>query len=460
MKKKWLSGIMAGIFLTGVLGGCADQGQDFTGTLPDESSTEISLDAPSEVPSAVPVEVSEEKTEEESTLNPDFSPVSGDIKAEGWSELKKSVNLVNWDLYAAQNDKDNLFYSPFSIVSAMALSDLAAKGETKAQLESGLHIDDKDAFCQDMKEYMAGNDASETTYFRIANAVWLNKDLELSDSAEADFIKPAEEYFGGSFEKADFAGDLEGAKADISKWVSDKTDGFIPNYEPGATADTLADLMNAIYFYGEWEKKFEADDTSDGTFHGTDGDTTQEMMNLFEGSMAYVENKDGITALAMPYADSNLEMDILMTADEGKKLSEVFDASKAEAVFDELDAAERKKLGHLQLPKFTMEKSLNNLPEIFKAMGMEVPFTDNADFSGLAEDMKISGIQHEAKIEVDEEGSRAAAVTEVMLGLTSALDEPEDKIDFIVDRPFIYVIRDREQGIILFTGRMNNLSGK
>ena len=462
MKKRWLSGIMAGIFLTGMLGGCTDKGASVVENKPTESSQESSESA--EIPSESPESMTEEsesteapaEATEEVKETVEIQPVSDSINTDGWSSLKTSVNLVNWDLYLYEGQDKNVFYSPFSIVSAMGLTDLAAKGETKEQIEKALHIDDPEAFRQEMMNYLAKNKESDTTYFRSANAIWLSDQLVLSDSSKTDFFEPATKYFEGFSGQLDFQGDIEKSKETIKDWVSDNTDGFIDNYDSSVTEDTFADIMNAIYFYGEWKNKFKAEDTVDGEFHGINGDTTEKMMKLSGKNMSYLADKDGITALAVPYSDGNLEMDIMMSADESKTINDVFDPAKADEILDELDNADEAKLGTFRLPKFSMDAKFNNLSEIFKSWGMDAAFSDSADFTGLADKMYISDIAHQAKLEVDEEGSRAAAVTEVTLGITS-IQMPEDEVDFIVDRPFVFVIRDKENGLILFTGRINNL---
>ncbi len=464
MKKRWLSGIMAGIFLTGMLGGCSDKGTDFVETKPTERTEESSetADEPSQSAESqemgteqASIETSAEATEEVQEFV-EVQTVSDSIKTDGWSSLRKSVNLVNWDLYLYEGQKKNVFYSPFSIVSAMGLTDLAAKGETKEQIEKALHMDDSEAFRQEMMDYLAKNKESDTTYFRSANAIWLSNKLVLSDSSKTDFFEPATKYFDGFAGQLDFQGNLAKSKETIKDWVSDNTDGFINDYDSSATEDTFADIMNAVYFYGEWMNKFKAEDTVDGEFHGTNGDTTEKMMNLSGDRMSYLADKDGVTALAVPYSDGKLEMDIMMSADEGKTINDVFDPAKADEILEELNKAEEAKLGTFRLPKFSMDAKYNNLTDIFKSWGMDAAFSENADFTGLADKMYISDIAHQAKIEVDEEGSRAAAVTEAMLGITS-IQMPEDEVDFIVDRPFVFVIRDKESGIILFTGRINNL---
>ncbi len=442
MKKAFLI-LMVTVAVTACLYGCS------------EKNAEPTVEPVSEEP------VSEEPVSEEPSAEEDKEPTAEDhggaeVAGEAGS-LAESVNSFNRKLYESYGEEGNLFYSPFSIASALALTKLSAKGETEEEIRNVLSIEDEQAFLKEMQTLSEG-ERSEKAYFDSASALFIDSSLNLSPDYEKAFKEPAEEYFGGEFKTLDFRGDLSGAKKEIKDFVSDKTEGMISDYESSAGVDTVADILNAVYFYGEWEDKFDHSDTFKELFHGKAGDTDVEMMHKNRESFRYVSDMDGIKAVALPYSEGNYEMDVLVWADEEKEdYSALFKDGAEERVLKALDDAEKTELGTLAIPKFSMDLELDGLKEKLEGMGMKKAFTNEADFSLLAENLKITDISHRAKVEVDEEGSRAAAVTEIMMTLTSVMPEEKPQEDFIADRPFVFLIRDRRSGVILFTGRVNDI---
>ncbi|MCR4746764.1 MAG: serpin family protein, partial [Lachnospiraceae bacterium] len=416
-----------------------------------DSSAEASSEAQSS--EAVETEASAESTEASDASEEGGSDSAELAEAESMDDsLKNAVNGFNWKLYEAAGD-ENIFYSAYSIESALAMTDLGADGETKAAIESALGIEDLENFEQQYKLYNE-SEKSETAKLTTANSIWLDKSLALADNAENNFLKPAEFYFGGELKSVDFKNDTEAVKKEITDWVSEKTENLIEGYQSQADSETIADILNAVYFYGEWQNKFSGDNTYKEDFNGSSEKSSVDMMHLDDCSFRYLTDKDGITGLAVPYSNSNFEMDIFMSSDESKNISDVFTGDQADGIFEALDSAEETDV-EFSMPKFTMDLKFDGLKEALSDMGMSVAFSDNADFSKIAENLMISDIAHQAKIEVDEEGSRAAAVTEEILKVTSAM--PMEKAKFKVDRPFLFVIRDKETGVIVFTGRVNNL---
>ncbi|MCR4891081.1 MAG: serpin family protein [Lachnospiraceae bacterium] len=384
------------------------------------------------------------------------SPQEGPPVTDG--SLSSAVNSFNWKLLGEMDDKGNLFYSPYSLFSALALTDIAAKGDTKTEIESALSITDLQAIESEMKDYLSLKAAEKSAVLNTANAVWLDKSLKTSDNYETDFVAPAKDYFGGDFFQADFKNGLSQTKQQIKDWVSEKTNGFIPDYESAATGDTMADVLNAVYFYGEWEFPFIASSTAEETFHGLSGDRPAQMMSQKGLNLRYLREKDGISALAFPYRNTNIEMDLFIPAEgRNENISELWGKTRPEEILSALDKAELTSINYLSFPKFQMDVTMDGLTDTLKNMGIQTAFSQNADFSGLAEAMYISSIAHRAKIEVDEEGSRASAVTEAVMEITSA-EMDGDIINFIADKPFLYLIRDKETGIILFTGRLNDIN--
>ncbi|MBO6133909.1 MAG: hypothetical protein J6P05_06215 [Lachnospiraceae bacterium] len=381
--------------------------------------------------------------------------------------MSKSINSFNWSLYKEANPDSNIFYSPYSIASALILADLGAEGQTKAEIEKTLNISDLAVFLQSAHDYAAKQHG--TTKISNASALWLDKSLELSENYEEDFEKPARESLDADFHQADFKNDLDTIKEEIKAWVNENTDGMISNYESIVAKDTIASLLNAIYFYGEWMEPFDANDSYDSFFFGTKDRQETRMMRHVDIDLRYVPDFNGISALALPYSDGDLEMDIFIPntppkraprdeesaeAAAGKDIGEIWGGFEDE-LLRELDNAEKTKISTLILPKFQMDSTFEGLKDALKNMGLKNAFSDNADFNRLAKLMKLSDIAHKAKIEVDEEGSRAAAVTEITIELLGMAPTDEETIDFIVNQPFIYMIRDRSNGLVLFMGRVN-----
>ena len=416
----------------------ATEAKESTDTSEESGETEASSEAPTEV------------------TDPDDDTVMVLFPAENLDDtLKNSVNSFGWKLYEKNDKEKNLFYSPYSIESAIALSDLGAKGDTKSEIENVLGISDLESFGRQVKLYDS-KFTSDSAKLTTANSIWIDNSLALSDEFEKTVREPAEAYFGGELKQADFNGNIEGVKKEISEWVKKNTNDMLSDYESIADESTKADIINAIYFYGEWMYKFDGSDTSKETFRGSKSNAEVDMMKQSNLALRYVENSDGVTAAALPYGNGEVEMDIFMSADESENIADVWDNSKSEGYFKALDDAESVNITNLKLPKFTMDETYDSLKEALSDIGMSTAFSDSADFSGIASDLKISNINHKAKIEVDEEGSRAAAVTEETMELTSMLEEGPET-NFTVDRPFIFTIRDKENGVILFMGRVNNL---
>ena len=464
MKKSILSMILISLPVI-MLSGCgtatgsgAGAGND-TGSAPEstqESAAET--EAGTEQESAAETEAGTEQesaaeteagTEQETEAEAETAPEA--VAEEKTEEMKQAINEFSRKLYDEYGNEDNLFFSPFSICSAIALSDLAANGETAEGINEALSIKDFEAFKEEMKGFYH-KEQKESAYFKSANGLFIDKDLKLSPDYEEKFVKPAREYFDGEFRQVDF-GDTDNVKKEITAWVNDATEGMISDYQAGADKNTVADILNAVYFYGEWQHSFSHNDTFEETFHGKNKDTETEMMHKDDVTLPYFSDENGLKAVALPYKDSSYEMDLIMYADPEKKdLTAVFQELSPSDVLEKLDNAEETELGSLVIPKFKQDLTLNGLKEVLRKLGMEAAFSGSADFSNLSENLTISDISHRAMVEVDEEGSRAAAVTEIMMGLT-ALPYDEPKEEFIADRPFVYIIRDRESGVILFMGR-------
>lgn len=373
--------------------------------------------------------------------------------------LAKGMNPFAYSMYERLvNENESLFFSPYSISMALSMLANAAEGETKEEILSMLGITDLEVWNQQIKCFIESKQ-SDKTILNTANSIWISNNLNIAEMADEKFFKPVGEYYHSQAFSIDFV--LERTIKDVNEWVSDKTNRMIDNIINELNESTAMLLVNAVYFEGEWNKKFTANSTRERIFHGTAGDQTVDMMNQYDDYYRYIDD-GSIKGISMPYGDGKIAMNILLPSDEeDKNIHELFmslDDSEKGALFNKLNHSEKVLLKRLQLPKFEFDYEVTGLDDILKESGMISAFNEiEADFDNVNIDLYVSMVLHKAKIEVDEEGSRAAAATVVKLNDSAAI-LPESNIEFIVDKPFIFTIQDIESGIILFMGGINDIS--
>ena len=181
------------------------------------------------------------------------------------------------------------------------------------------------------------------------------------------------------------------------------------------------------------------------------------MMHLYDGNFSYIDT-GSIKGIMLPYDGGSVVMKIFIPSQEGDTISTLFDAlssDEKQALIDSLDTADHKEIQLVQLPQFTNEQEIDGLDDILKSLGIRSAY-ESADFSGIADDIAVSSVFHKAKVIVDENGTKAAAVTDIMIKET-ALMPSEETYTFVADQPFVYVIEDQDTGMILFVGRVNDL---
>lgn len=360
---------------------------------------------------------------------------------------------------------ENYFFSPYSICVALSVIDNAAQGETKNQIEQMLGISDLMDWNMQMELFMETGQ-SKKALLTSANSIWVDQRFELSEELYENYLPLVENYYRASMYQADFEKDSAEVKKQMDQWVSENTDGMINSCGEDLDADTALALMNAVYFYGEWKWPFEAG-TNKWVFYGTEEENEVDVMFLGDCWMHYYVS-DGLRAISLPYGNGSRVMNILIPVvngeDQPKNFEQtaagIFGAMSTEEKNDFLDnllTGEEKWISGIRLPKFSMEYRVPQMSSLLQKMGMKNAFNARlADFPGIGE-IYVTDVTHKAKIEVDELGSRAAAVTEDASASTSE-DEPEiEIIHFIVDQPFLFMIQDTETGIILFMGQVNNL---
>jgi serpin B len=354
----------------------------------------------------------------------------------------------------------NLFYSPYSISLALAMTYAGASGETAEQLAATLQFtleQDKlhpafnwlDAELASRGEGAQGKDG-EGFRLNIVNTIWGQKDYEFLPN----FLDVLAENYGAGLRILDFITETEKSRVTINDWVSDQTKGRIEDLIPQGAIDALTRLVltNAIYFNAAWEYPFDEDMTADGPFYLFDGRQVTVPMMMQTESFGYTEG-EGYQVVELPYDGGELSMVILLPASGNfEDFEEGLQAQHVDAIINDLKNTDVS----LTMPQFEFDSEFS-LKDTLAEMGMPIAFSDDADFSGMTgnRELAISDVVHKAFVAVDEAGTEAAAATAVIMKLTAV---PEPPVEVTIDRPFIFLIRDIETGAILFVGRVLNPS--
>lgn len=363
-------------------------------------------------------------------------------------------NKFAFDLYARLKEADgNLFFSPYSVSTALAMTYAGARGNTEAQMADVLHFvltqeSLHPAFSTLMQNFKADSEKSGFE-FSIANALWGQEGYKFHQA----FINITKSYYEAGFKEVDFVKNTESTRQTINKWVEEKTKDKIKELiKPGILTEfTRLVLTNAIYFKGRWVSQFEKKNTTPRQFELTTGEKVEVPMMSQTKEFRYFENEIA-QVLEMPYKGNRLSM-VIFLPKEKKGIRELEDLFKAENIKDWLLELRKQEVIAL-LPRFKMTSGLF-LEEALQSLGMTDAFDSKlADFSGMTSDpvgLYISRVIHKAFVDVNEEGTEAAAATAVVMTLRGM---PEPKPVFRADRPFIFIIRDMRSGSILFVGRV------
>lgn len=352
------------------------------------------------------------------------------------------------DLLKQCAGEENVLLSPASILSALGMTANGAKGETLAQLEG--------AFGLPMDELNAALSAclpAEDGPFSNANAIWFNDREGLH--IEEDFLQTNADWYDAGIFAAPFD---ENTCKDINRWVSEHTKGMIPSILDNVPEDAIMYLVNALAFDGEWVSPFDANSTTDGIFTREDG-TTQTVPFMHSDEYAYLEGEK-VTGFLKNYKDGSYAFAALLP-DEGVTVAEALDSLDGESLTALLQNVSGEEV-ITALPKFTVDYDAG-LEDVLPALGVTDAFDEDlADFTGIGTsdlgNLFISRVLHKTHMEVDELGTKAAAATVVEMTEGAAM-EMEPPKEVILDRPFIYMIVDRDSGLPLFLGTMMEVEG-
>jgi len=390
-------------------------------------------------------------------LNPTSPRVK--INPEDVSNVVEANNEFALDFYYHLKDKEdgNIFFSPHSISSALAMTYEGARGETAEEMRSVFYFPDDDNLRR--IEY-AGmfdeiNKEGKEYKFHTANALWAEKDYQFLN----EYFNIVEENYGGKVTNLDFKKNAEKARITINNWVEEKTNNKIKDLIPPGMVNSLTRLVltNAVYFKGDWVRQFNEDDTKDHDFRISKNNIVRvPMMERTdeEARFNYAENNE-LQILEMPYSGGELSMLILLPKNDDLEALENSLSAENLSKWKKDLKEERVKVF---IPKFKFETKYFMASDLEK-MGMPTAFSDSADFSGMTgkRDLEISEVIHQAFVEVNEEGTEAAAATAVVMGPTSAGPSKAPKIlIFRADHPFMFLIQHNATGNILFMGRVVN----
>jgi len=375
------------------------------------------------------------------------------------SSLTDGNSVFAFNLYKLLSEKEgNLFYSPYSISAALAMTYAGAREDTQKQMADTLQFylsqnqlhPAFNSLDQELASRGEGAQGKDGEGFRlnIVNAIWGQKDYAFLTS----FLDTLAENYGAGLRILDFISETEPSRITINDWVSDETEGRIEDLIPQGAISQMTRLVltNAIYFNAAWQYPFEESATSPGVFYLLHGDKVTVPMMEQQESLSYTEG-DNYQVVELPYDGQELSMVILLpNSGQFEAFEEAIDYQQVKDIIGNLERREVR----LKMPKFEFDSSFG-LKRTLIDMGMPVAFSAGADFSGMTgeKDLFISDVIHKAFVSVDEAGTEAAAATAVIMELTAM---PEAPIEVTLNRPFIFLIRDIETGAILFVGRVMN----
>lgn len=346
----------------------------------------------------------------------------------------------------------NIFFSPFSIVAAMSMTLAGARDDTALQIERALNIDGNAAPKQ-FSNFLCKLDSYEpSVVLRVANRLYTQKTLTPLES----YTTLLKEFYNSTIAPVDFSSSADKVRLEINQWVEEVTLSKIRDLIPDGVvhSETLLVLINAIYFKGVWENEFNPDATSKQEFHETKSKTTTvDMMHKEARFRTCRCDELKVQALEIPYKGSKMSMVILLP-DEIAGLSTLEERLTASKLSNLLSSMGKPTVVELQLPKFKIEQTVD-LKKNLEAIGIHDLFSNNADLTGISDkrSLKVSDAIHKAFVEVNEEGTEAAAATALMAVNYCA----RFALAFTVDHPFLFLIRCHDPDAVLFVGSVRSM---
>lgn len=374
------------------------------------------------------------------------------ILSDAQHEMVNNNNSFAFSLYNKTMGMNSRVVSPLSVTYLMSMLANGADGETQQQILATLgwagegiqqpSLQDINDYSRMLIEKTARLDKAVTV--EIANYVAVNKEFKLNSK----FQKSVERDYKAGVESLNFTSPSTLKR--INDWCNDRTHGMIPSIINELDPDAVSYLMNAIYFNGTWKDKFSKEETKQEMFRGYTRDIQYVDMMHRHGEYFYADG-DGYSAVSIPYGNGAFRMTVILPT-EGSFLRDVM-ASMDGGKFQELQRSMEKCNVDLKIPRFTTEVDLP-LNDIISALGAPLIFSSQADFSQFARgDFYVSKMFQKAKIEVSEEGTKAAAVTAAIMMMSAVRPEKKRNVVFHADSPFAYIISENSTGSIYFMGQ-------
>lgn len=391
-----------------------------------------------------------------SSCNPDDpaepnEPLLRSISAEE-QEIIQASNDFSFDLFASVNSShpsENVFISPFSISTALSMTLNGAEGETLKAMKETLHVNElteqeiNEAY-KSLADYLLQLD--NTVNLQVANSNWYRNDLVINESFESSLQK----YYNAEVKPTDF--DDPATLDQINGWIEDKTNGKIKDMLDAIPGNILMYLINAVYFKADWQYQFDKNQTAEHPFQLSDGSSVNVPTMYSEGITLGFSSSSSAQLLDIPYGNGQYMFTVVLPNDAAaiNALVETFSADHLAALLADTNQITT----HLYMPKFKLEFK-EELKEVLTHMGMGIAFSGEAAFGRLFENnvnANVSRVLHQSFLEVNEEGSEAAAATVVEIVETSAGPPAAIKIN----RPFLFFIREKHSNTILFSGKLMN----
>lgn len=374
------------------------------------------------------------------------------ILSDAQHEMVNNNNSFAFSLYNKTMGMNSRVVSPLSVTYLMSMLANGADGETQQQILATLgwagegiqqpSLQDINDYSRMLIEKTARLDKAVTV--EIANYVAVNKEFKLNSK----FQKSVERDYKAGVESLNFTS--PSTLKHINDWCNDRTHGMIPSIINELDPDAVSYLMNAIYFNGTWKDKFSKEETKQEMFRGYTRDIQYVDMMHRHGEYFYADG-DGYSAVSIPYGNGAFRMTVILPT-EGSFLRDVM-ASMDGGKFQALQRSMEKCNVDLKIPRFTTEVDLP-LNDIISALGAPLIFSSQADFSQFARgDFYVSKMFQKAKIEVSEEGTKAAAVTAAIMMMSAVRPEKKRNVVFHADSPFAYIISENSTGSIYFMGQ-------
>lgn len=365
--------------------------------------------------------------------------------------LGPSNNRFAFDMYKGLLDQEGtVFFSPYSIYSALQMTADGAKGKTATEMQQVLYSKDNLACIHNdiSKSQQRYNSLLATgDSIHVANSLWIQNSFPLNSS----FVNQVKNNYQASISEMDFIKNAEGERKKINEWVEEQTNKRIKELlaQGMVTPGTKLVLVNTIWLKAKWLTPFDHDNTREDIFHAQAMDIKKPFMHMTTG-VNYAEDEN-MQLIELPYKSQKLSMLVLLPVKGHEKI--VADKLNADQLVNWIGAMKMERTA-IGLPKFKLNSSFN-LNEMLKRLGMKTSFTDDADFSGISKTgLKISEVIHKAFIEVDEAGTEAAAATAVVM-VATGMAHPQPYKTFKADRPFVFFLYDKEAKTILFMGKLD-----